>query len=612
MLWPLNASAATSRARILVDGSGSMRGYFPPGRLVEVVALIGDLVTSHGFSPRADAFVSQEGSAIEWTPWADWLASKARDKWGTETKLDKALVEAQDSADLIILVTDNFRDAAADAGGAQLYRTMRSLGLPQVYLIPALLPFDGNVDLYPGDGIPRGPDASRAQHLRKRLLEHTDETFRTRGLVGTPRWLTAGARGHWKVPYRGRRGLAIYVLATAALKETDVASQVASMIGKRAADSVAPLHVRPLGQGAVTLLPASGRHPPDPKDLACGGDKSLPQPNLKLVPEEGGPGRYRLLQRGVDGSTTHFDPRTPSALRFAAELRSGAGHVEIAQSGEDCEGAARIELADFELNVEGGDKGILTLPESPSGQVTPAHLSGSLRADARGTRSIFVTINVPQLVGKEVGARHFGGQLVLRANIVIRVPRRSLHLARSVANRYFSQTPSDLARIYSPVDVVQSLAMDGDVELRIPLELRPTVEALPPPPPTSCLSTGALWGLGTGLALLALLWGVFRPLGLTVPIFVAVRKKAVAVRVGGLLRPRVSELNVGGDQAVRVSRPSPWRRAVLIRTMSGDAIGLLEPGARVHLGDGSELRHLTRARATELQREGRYDSDDFT
>lgn len=594
--------------RVLVDGSGSMKGYFAGGDLARLVGSIRDGAKRLNLGAQVNVFSTSRDQPLAWTPWDDWSRQGNDAAWGNETRLDEALGAAAEGARLVVMITDNFQDAGADTGSASLYTAMRTMGLRKVYFVPALLSFDGNVDLYPGDEVPTQASRDDPAKLQALLLQKTPEVFRQGGEIGVPRWVPSTPVSYWKVPYRGRRGLAIYVASAVEAPPGGPVDALADTVAKATGEDQ-PMVVHPLGEGALSLEPAPKDTTLDKEALACGQTMPDSPPNLTLVEATDAESGtiYHLRQSATDDAEVSFDPRQPTEWTFALQLRAADPHVEIVQPERSCRAATRVELSPVSVEQRGSG-GILLPQAQATGSVAPQHVLGALARRGQRSEALWVTVRLPPLVGSEVSARHFDDALSVAFDVVLRVPRPSLHLAPSSTNRYFTDTTTDLARIYSPTDVVQSLAQAGEIEIRLPVELHPDVP-MPPPPPCegiTCVAPTTWASLFGALLLLFVMYRVVRPLGFDAPIYVDANGRAYPVTIPGSLNKKAVALNVGGSQVVALRRASWWGRRLDVHSEDHGLRQRIAPGQSLRHEGERLLEYCTGARAADLKRRGLY------
>jgi hypothetical protein len=589
ILLSLGTSAhAQDRLTVLIDGSGSMRGYF---RTAAISNLVKSLIESaQSWTVTSEVFVSNiDEPNISRIPLAEWPTDARSSSFGKSTRLD-VLVRALQPGEAYVIVTDNFQDEGKAIGRTgEFYAQLHGSALSQVYLVPALLPFDGRVEFAPGIGIPAGP--GRAEQLRTQILAATHPNFLGQGgRIDQPEWLTPGnTTGRWRVGYKGLRGLAVYLIRTARTNEDGRFDAWADELGRRL--DAPPLLVHPLGRGAVRLQ-ASIDARPDPQALRCAGlaAADLPTPNLTLDAGESGSAGQQYSLGLMPGQARTYDPRQSSRFVAVLEVVTTEDHVRLAATG-DCKTAARLEASPLQVTVPEAQQGIL-LPEAdrrPRSDALPAHLVGSLDPRAKASRSVFLVLDLPALVGPEVSPGAFGGQLEARLELSVMVPRSAWQMAPEVRARYFTETPLDLARIFSPTDLVQVLAPAEGVTLRIPMSVKPDVVNATQPVAKAELPWGAMLGLLGALLGLSFLWSWLLPLGFAAPVRCGQDPK-IEAEVGGFLRNRTYRFELPDGIAIRFERARLFGRT--LRVLQDDhPVGDLRPGHALDL-EGCSVRYM--------------------
>ncbi len=567
-VWFSAGVAYAAPLTVLVDGSGSMRGYDATGGLGALIAEIDRAASRSGWTPEPSVFSSRRGAAMQVTPYSAWSSAPT---WGSETHLDQALEVGARGAGALILITDNFQDPdstglAVASHTTTFYDMIGSMPMAEAWLLPELRPFRGNVELAAGGTIPR--DAEGATELEALVRRSTDAAFYPGGGISAPRWLASDRL--WLVPYDGLRGLAVYLFLFDEGQRSEFA-RLRSELEKESGD-LRPLLVRPLGADAITLRP-SEVEALDPKTLVCMSKDPVtpPPPNLRLERSADG----NLL---VPGDGFSYDPRSEGVFVAAVEVASTEQHVRVGDLTSSCDSGAVLRVEPLEVHVPDELRGVL-LPGQSNGQVVPPVLLGQLSGSAAAGRTVVLVLRVPPLVGPEVPPDVFAQQIQARFNVVIDLPRGSLGLSDEVQNRYFTRDPTDLARIFSPADIVQHLAPER-VEVVLPVYLQSEVMT-----PAALPAYEPPWlAIAVGLAVVVGLWRYLSPLGLRGYIEtdgVAGGRYVHPVRVGGVFGPSVLVIKAGANEdQLQVLRERWWRRALRVQDASGAGVVLTRGGPR--------------------------------
>jgi hypothetical protein len=605
--------AAPPTLRIAIDGSGSMRGYHATEALDSLVRDVEQAATEAGWASAPFAFhTGRDDETPHWSPWSEWTAAPV---WGDRTQLDAAFDGGAAGGRALLLVTDNFQDAAGAGAGAgsgvdPLYDRIREASVPRAWLLPDLLEFAGNVDLAPGGDVP-GRAAGAAATLKTALLGRTPQRFVER--IGTPSWTAAPAGlGFWKIPFEGRRGLAVYAILFDPALATEFDRFVDALASGRKA---APLLVRPFA-GDSLKLEASRDARPDTRAMECAKlrPEDLPKPNLELIPRSGsaGSGHGYSLRPMAD---LVYDPRVPGRFTAAIEISASESHVQVRDISEKGSEAAQLGVTPMRIAIAPEDRGIL-LPAvahgGAEGRVMPPNLLSPVRAEGGSDgRAVFVTFDLPALVGSTVPDERVDHKVAAEFDLTVVVPGTAIALRDSVREKYFTPTAVDLARIYSPSDPVQRLA-SGRIAIQIPVDIPAEVFWRPPPPVAPKQTTRWRAALALALVVLAILWWLLKPRGFVAPLKWSGSKRATAVRLGGPLRPvrPPPVLNIGGTDTVILDRQKAWNRCVVVRD-AGATLGVLRQGDALELAAGrGTIEWIDGRRAKELENENLYDPHD--
>jgi len=168
-----------SKGIVLVDGSGSMEGFF---RSNSIYTFSQKIIKAFSYPVEARVFVSPTPDTVEFLPATEFDVSKM----GSYTRLKKALQKTlEEASDFIILITDNVPTGEDDTGFIHL---LSAPLVKAVWVIPYITDYDGKVYL---------PSSySGSPHCK-------DGSFR----------LSRRLKGSLVFNYRGKRGFLVYILA---------------------------------------------------------------------------------------------------------------------------------------------------------------------------------------------------------------------------------------------------------------------------------------------------------------------------------------------------------------------------------------------------------------
>lgn len=591
------ADGAEPPLRVLIDGSGSMRGFVTSGALDDLVGRLGVSGAAAGWNTGVRVFHAETAHEMSLSVWSEWQNEPI---WGEATPLVKALETGLRGARGLVLVTDNFQDPGGSGeaeGVAEVYAALRKAGIHRAYFVPELLGFDGNVDLGASQRTPKG---ARPGDLLAQMREDTDPRFVER--IGTPRWVSLpDGRSFWKTPFKGKRGLAVYLILMDPALGREFEALASSLTQSR---NLPALLVWPLAGDAVGLR--SSDAPVDPRGLQCVGlsSEDLPAPNLLLHASQGG--GYGLRPR----PDMVYDPRRPGRFVASIEPYSTEGHVSLRHKANGCDSTTSLTVGDLDVRAAAGNAGVLLpLEGGHEGRVLPPRLLSPIRALGEGSgQSVFVTFDVPPLVGPKVPDRRIDGQVSASFDLKVQLAPGSVGLEDRVRRRFFTSKTTDLARIYSPEDLIRRLAGDG-LSIEIPVQLPAEVFFRPPPPeaPREPFPWGVLLAL---LGVCVGLWVAIRPLGFHAPMHWSGGPRALGIPVGGLLKKVDAKhrlVNVGGSRAVLVRRASWWSRTLLILEGT-QLVGPVQRGQVVSVpGSEEHVEWLSASKRSEFQSRGAYD-----
>lgn len=569
-------AAQAGEVQLILDGSGSMRGYVAAKSVETLVGGLHTAADAQGYSTVDRVFTSfADAPTVTWTPYETW---KAKPTWGLTTHLSKALTEAlSTSPDVVILITDNFQDETQQGGGQLgqtegFYDSLRQLSTRHVYLFPHLVDFDGHVELSPE--VSGACDLAFADALRV----ETPTSFEHQ-IFGVSR----AKQGTCLAKYRGSRGLAVYAIGTHSGEDPQFTALLQS-IGQTLALPT-PLSIRGLVQDSIELTPLETV----PTAGACAAAPLDPARRPNLTVYRTADGAYAVRPIGE----FHYDPRAPAELLIGVGLRATDAHVQVGSASDRCDHAISLSVDALHFTTSPSLANLVSIPDVQA-VAAPSAILGTFRnGDHQG---MLISVPLPSLLPADTDPAVIAGNVSASAEIVLTVPREAMALRPELAARYFTQNPKDLVHIYSPDDVIRHLSADR-AEIRIPVlvqsdVLAPADLAHPAKPPivtvesTDPLNVGVL-AVVTLLAILALgaLW-LLKPFGFRAYVQVG-NGYEVEVDVGGLFRrlpPQDLRLSKPNEAKliVKVWRQKPWNRLLVFQRDS-------EPAAAVPHNTQREL-----------------------
>ena len=584
--------ATAAPLRVAVDASGSMRGWFRTGALTALVADVRAAAEAANLPAVSKAFVADAGgedapAGLNLVDWDAWLADRER-PWGRTTLLDAALAQSAEGARVVVVITDDFHDPGGAGGGSagsteRFYQALGRLDAARGWLVPLTLPFDGNVDLAPGEAVPFGAGDGPRDALRAALAADNATAVLKGARVGTPRWVTrptateGTAGGFWKVPYTGPRTLALHLVLLRVEDLPRVNAFLDALALRR--PELAPLLVHPMGADVLKLVGLPDAAPEDVVGIC--GEKPDATGAVTVRLDTEGPGPARLVPADAP-----LDPTQPVRLAATFAVVTTEAHLGLRSHTSACSLAPRAAVTDLRWSPRPGSADLFVV-QSPAlaaavhAAVVPSRFAGptALSADPATRRPSLFTLDLPALTGAGVPRARAAGNLAGSFAITVRLNRRHLGLTPDAQARWFTASPTDLQRLYSPLDIVSSLG-EGAVEVRMPVQLDPALWApLPPPPPALPAPPMPVWPFVAAAFLLSILV-LIQPFGFVAAVLRGDGHHAHPVALGGLLRPRPAvRFALGGDHAVWLVRAPVWGRVLIVRDAEGRTLGHLRRGA---------------------------------
>ena len=140
LLLFLSLSLEAGQAMVLIDKSGSMRGFFKTGALGDIYNGVRSAIKSSPLFPEVELYGFDTNGLQTYTGF------KAIKPAG-DTLIDKALMEAiNKKPDLIIIITDNIQDPGGEnttSDVTKFYQLLKRPVVEWVFIFPLKLPFDG-------------------------------------------------------------------------------------------------------------------------------------------------------------------------------------------------------------------------------------------------------------------------------------------------------------------------------------------------------------------------------------------------------------------------------------------------------------------------------------
>lgn len=449
---PASAAAESPRTQVLIDGSGSMAGFFQAGSVQTLLDALRGAAAESSLSLSENVLLGFQQNVAEIRPLQPWLAAP---RYGIYSPLEHGLAESFPKADWLFILTDNVQTGGETRSTETFYRFFKRPEVGSVHVAPLSLPFNGAVYFNRHD-------------------------YSTAALAGALRRDTPNGRfgevldngTNLVVPYDGTKGLLLYAIARS---EHDQAEFEAFLARLKAVSSADMLAVKPI----------DGRHfelngVPDPKQVLDARQKFPPPPEVEaplLAPT--------LSLSRLTGTATQsallapmdylhrpaFHLRRSNEGIFYFGLRSRLPHIVIGNSANPWSNPVTLSLGEGVLQAGGRDYRV-----GEAGEVQPRQLVGELSAVGGEGLPRYIYMGrlkfgpLSQALNpidpltymqafSPVPAR-------LRFDLQMDVPSKALSLRPDYREHFFTRRETTLDKIFAPTDIIRYLASGST---RIPL-----------------------------------------------------------------------------------------------------------------------------------------------
>lgn len=452
--YAFESEAAT--VEILVDGSDSMRGFFETGSLQSLVENLARNASKGGVILEQSVFVSSPvgaGYKIQ-TRKRDYRTfvrdfERGQAGFGELTLLDVAFEGRNQKTDILFLVTDNIQsEPESQENTEKFYQKFTRSTCQRIYILPRILSFDGKV-FY-------------ARNRFESLTAFRTALIRANGVDAFDFSSFVEGSTEYYARYRGKRGLIVYAIQLSDAKEDENAyRQILLAIGKDKVLLIKPIDDQQIEISGVEQL----------------GTASLGnQPNMRLevstsppslVPfDMVNPPLFRLNQRNL--------------IRFYFRLSSKLKHVNIGKPKKNGKIDVSLSIPNPMVSFHDSDKQLI---ESGSyhGRVEPPYLVEPLFAmdGERGVRSDHLYVAEIQFGPYSirwnlensfalVGKRNISAKM--RFDIQMAIPPDQLSLSELFRQRYFTDDPTRIDRIYTPTDLIEFVSKEP-IQIYLPVRI---------------------------------------------------------------------------------------------------------------------------------------------
>ena len=148
----LISSDVNATIEFLIDGSGSMKGFFDAGSIQVLIDSLSNTASKAGISYTNKVFVSKRSENGEFKNtklnYERFLLQYQHNQkpFGSHTLLDIAFEQRDPLADILFLITDNVQsDKETEGNTDKFYRQFNASCVKRIYILPQLLDFRGRV-----------------------------------------------------------------------------------------------------------------------------------------------------------------------------------------------------------------------------------------------------------------------------------------------------------------------------------------------------------------------------------------------------------------------------------------------------------------------------------
>lgn len=464
LLWfaasPASAQGS-GRAGIYIDGSGSMKGFFDSGAVIEINTKLYDVFSSLHLVPTSQVFISPRGGKTSVQGIEPFIA---RPSWGAETRLDEALGLAGEK-EIIALVTDNVQDAgeSAQTSTRVFYQGLESAQIESVLLCPYQAPFNGPLYFYKQ----RFPDKAKlAANLRK---ENPVATF-TEPQGQSQTYHIFGMNGP--------RALAIYIIVRSPFQFGHIPGLIQKIEDKFGSGQV--LMVKPVDQGKFSLAGVNTRKEVETsfesmRRLCPDYENSrvmIEAPNLRLISPT--TPLFRVQRTSEEGKY-QLKPLFPKAIiadrgmlfRFYLKLANVSETLLLGKPDGECARKVTIELKDAKFEIPTRFEDCFVVPEVPLQSLI---LPGFIPNMVSKKNEEHLNACFPFVAGAEIRIPPIRFKATLsnvirllttweipcrvEGRIQILVPSGYFLLDPQYNSKHFTHSLVEQARLYSPEDIV--------------------------------------------------------------------------------------------------------------------------------------------------------------
>jgi len=464
----LTSSAMAATIELLIDGSGSMKGFFDAGSIQVLIDRLSNTASRAGIAYTNTVVVSKRSKSGVFNNtklnYKQFLLQLQRNQkpFGSHTLLDIAFEQRDPLADILFIITDNVQSDKETQGNTdKFYRQFNAPCVKRIYILPELLDFRGRV--YFDKVLFANFDTFKRQLIDANGAE---KFYGTKFLSGTTSYIAY---------YRGKRGLIVYAIQLSDESVEAYRKILSSLCNPDGENDQAGvltpvLRIKPIDQSQVRLCGVDDNTVDVRKAIIEQQSRLSPNrkvrvyfPNMKLHLNPKG----NRLAPFDDKNPPSFRLNSENLVRFYFSLSSVLNHVSIGKPDENGKTNVKLSISNPTLRVlKEADKDILEFAPS-RGQIIPPHLAGSLKSGDSGAKHYYVAEAKLGPCRIKWSLRKFFTLIIPRKipvqmNFDIRmvIPPDQLFLAEDFQEKYFTDNLNRIDRIYSPRDLIEYLSKE--------------------------------------------------------------------------------------------------------------------------------------------------------
>ncbi len=452
LLVVFGSANSLQRASVLVDGSGSMSGFFKTGAIDKVISQIDDFWDG---PIDVEIFKSMDGKTIEFSR----FASFSRKNFGNYTLLGKA-IERKKDAKIVFFITDNISSGEEDTA---FFDYLNSPDVSGVWIIPVFKDFDGHIYLPPED--------KRSSRDKNFLLPANSSIQFDKSFTESTRY-----------KYKGSAGFLIYVIVNDSslmnwAYRTDGDDLISTMIQNSGLGEAAL--VKPIDWRAI-VLDAPGKSENIRKSIAL-YDSLCPANKLGWIPPAGKLVRIKhspyffLVTHNKKAFAVPWGANSKITIYFS--LGSRMPYVQIGSNENICASEITLDIEPEEPEIIGKNRELLDFMRELVGEnwisakITPNTLAGKLAPAQDDSIDWNPFVYRISIIMKSVPVPFRPDYILkvllcptplleLRFSVIVNIPPGQFSMSDKFFNKYFTYNIYDRTKIFTPQDPIHFLARE--------------------------------------------------------------------------------------------------------------------------------------------------------